>query len=860
MSVVVGIDLGTTNSAVAIPADTAVANLDALIEQRRLRRVGDVLVITNPDRSPTTPSVVWVDEDGTVLVGMRAKAKARTSRRPPAMFFKRSMGTDSPIAAGYATLTPVEASAHVLRHLKALAEDVLGVPVERAVVTVPAFFETQAKIDTTEAGRLAGLEVVETLVEPVAAAMAYARENRSSLVEPRTFLVYDLGGGTFDTSVLRWDPAEGFETLAFDGDRYLGGYDFDRRIVSWMRDELPEYDLSTDPDDPASLAAYTSLLALAEEAKQELSRTGYAEIVSQHVTDRRGELMNLNLGLERGTFEAMIDAKLRQTLVSCDRSLAGARERVARAGGTLAALDDVVLVGGSARIPRVAELLAEHLGRPPRLLHPDLAVAIGAALRAAAVPRRGGILELDPPDASFSPTDVTGRIRAGGPVGDLAGGPVGGPAGLTVLLLSDDATFQLRTTSGPDGDFVFEDVPLRPGDNGFTIAVLDGGGADIGSQRLVIRYDEGQMTLDDTPPGDVLAHDFSIQLSGGLHPVALSGATLPYRASLRLETASQGTALRVQLFEGRVPIGEILVDDLPAKLPVGTPVEVILEFQAGWTIRAEASVPSVQSRVAALIDIPRREVPDWSRLRMDFEDVRTRWNSTRSELAQADANRAGTEIDDLLYDVAALLDEAQDQAQTHHRLLEAGTLVSTAAFGTDKPHLRPRLADFERDLALAGRQIARVDNPTTAQEFRAAVAKLEVEGRVAYEQDQAMAWAFANDALDQRIGALHRLTGYPELTVEQILDALQLEFLKVGHLLDVLPATAPAAEAARLRDQLTKASQRALAVALHRPDAASQLLQIYEDTVRPLQAAIRKLGMPVPEGTIFLNLRGGRTP
>jgi actin-like ATPase involved in cell morphogenesis len=856
VSVVVGIDLGTTNSAVAVPANADIPRLDALVEEHRLRRVGDALVIIDADRSPTTPSAVWVDTDGTVLVGMRAKVKARTATVPPAMFFKRDMGTATLVTAGHATLTPVEASAHVLRHLKALAEDVLAVPVERAVITVPAFFETQAKIDTTEAGRLAGLEVVETLIEPIAAAMTYAQEIRSALAEPRTFLVYDLGGGTFDTSIVTWDPTDGFQAVAFDGDRYLGGYDFDWQLVRWMRGELPGYDLTVDQNDPdgaAGLAMRASLLTLAEQAKHELSGATFTEIVSQHVTDRHGRLMNINLGLGRAVFEELIDTRLRQTLASCDRSLARARERAARAGRTLGRPDDVVLVGGSARIPKVAELLQEHLGPPPRLLHPDLAVAVGAALKAAAAPRRGGLLELDPPDPSFSPTDVTGRVQPGGPVSDQVG--------VTVLLHSDDGTVALRTTSGADGAFVIEDVPLRAGDNWFTVAVLGADGAEVGSQRLVVSRGGGQAAPDDAPPGDVLAHDFSIQLRGGMHPVALAGTMLPYRASLKLETATQGKTLRVQLFEGRVPVGEVQVDGLPPGLPVGTPVEVSLEFQVGWTIQADASVPSVRARASALINIPRREVPDWSRLRMDYEEARSRWAMRRAEITMAEEERVGPEIDELLRDVALLLDEGHDRAQTHYRLLEASSLVSSTAFSTGKPHLRPSLAEFEHALEEAHEKtelLARRD-PAAAAQFRDAVTRLGIEGRDAYERDQPMAWAHINDSLSQRISALYGLMPDLQPTAAELLPMLLYELQSLDGLLRDLPPSAAAAQVDRLHAQLADISRKALAVNLDREqEATRQLIQLYFDHVRPLQAEIERLGVRIPEETIFLALRGGR--
>jgi molecular chaperone DnaK (HSP70) len=287
MSHVIGIDLGTTNSCVAIPESADIPDKEKLLAARRLVPAGGALVITNENKERTIPSAVWVGQDGKVVVGSRAKQMTkRDDVPPPAMFFKRAIGTDQQVTAGYQTMTPEEASAHVLRHLKGIAEDVLGSPVHRAIVTVPAFFETKAKNLTTEAGERAGLEVVETLLEPVAAALMYTRTRE--LADPMTFMVYDLGGGTFDDSIVTWDPDVGFENRSFDGNQYLGGYDFDWRIVKWMiaQPDLDGYDLKLDREDPRDHAILYRLLSIAEAAKHDLSRDPEAPI--HHLQRPRG--------------------------------------------------------------------------------------------------------------------------------------------------------------------------------------------------------------------------------------------------------------------------------------------------------------------------------------------------------------------------------------------------------------------------------------------------------------------------------------------------------------------------------------------------------------------------------------------
>ncbi|MGH4026829.1 MAG: Hsp70 family protein, partial [Pseudonocardiaceae bacterium] len=370
-SITVGIDLGTTNSAVAVHADAELPGKQALIDSGRLRQVGKALVITDSYRSPTTPSAVWLDPSGTPLVGEMAKHKARMpGEPPPARFFKRAMGTDQVVTAGHAQLTAQQASAHVLRYLKDLAEDVLGVPVERAIVTVPAFFEMGAKNATTQAGAAAGLEVVETLIEPVAAALTYAYDRGADMAESGTFLVYDLGGGTFDASVVSWSADGDFEHVSFDGDRFLGGFDFDNAVVSWICDQLPAYDLALDLADEADRILFSRLLVDAETAKHELSRTPYTTFIMQGATDRAGTPMNINLPFQRRDFDRLIEGKVRGTLDCCDRALRHAAAEPGR-------LSDVVMVGGSSRIPLVTTLVEHHYGCHPLLIDPDLCVAVG---------------------------------------------------------------------------------------------------------------------------------------------------------------------------------------------------------------------------------------------------------------------------------------------------------------------------------------------------------------------------------------------------------------------------------------------------------------------------------------------------
>ncbi|MFA1549747.1 Hsp70 family protein [Actinomadura chokoriensis] len=774
MSLIVGIDLGTTNSCIAVPVEADIPGKDRLIADRRLRPFGDALIVTTPDRAPAVPSVVWIGPDGAALVGLRAKHKARNDTHPPARFFKRAMGTDEIVQAGHAELTPVEASAHVLRHLKRMAEETLGVPVERAVITVPAFFETPAKNDTATAGELAGLEVTETLIEPVAAALAYTGPDWPD--EPRTFCVYDLGGGTFDTALVTLDPDVGFDCRAFGGDRYLGGYDFDREIVGWLVGRLPGHSLDFDAENPGHRRVLAQLTAVAEEAKHDLSRFAETEIVDEHAVDLAGEPMSINVPISRDEFEALIEPALYATLAHCDRALD-------KAGMTADQLDDIVMVGGSSRIPAVTRLLAEHLGREPQLLNPDLCVAVGAARKAATAAVRSGNLELDKPDLTPPSTDVSGRV--------LPGGELGSAGGVTVLLSSDDGMTELEETTDAAGRFLFADVPVdEDSENAFSVRIR-ASGRDIATCRLVMDRRPGPET---DVAGDVLSHDFFIELINGPHRVVPSETRVPYRTGgVTFETARRGTFLSVRIIEDLLPIGDVMVTDLPPDLPEGTPVEITLEFQPDWTIRAEARIPSVNAHATAVIELPRRKTPAWSDLERRIQELRRSWDEKRGTAVPADAVRLGPMLDRHLDEIEALLVERQDRAKTHHKTLEAETLLGRVRGTADTDvTLGPTMEEFRETVEELERAISDLAERDTAaaNRHRLEVPKLLDAGTVAYQTGNRLDWHRANEAVIEQLRAVYVKLPMPQISPDELRGLLLQEIERMqrtvtGHLAKV---------------------------------------------------------------------------
>jgi molecular chaperone DnaK len=372
MAKVIGIDLGTTNSVVAVMEG------------------GEPKVITNEEGARTTPSVVAFTKDGKRLVGQIARRQAITNPENTIFSIKRFMGrrfdeVDAEIKlvpykvahgkndyamveAQGTSYTPPEISAMVLQKLKGAAEAYLGEEVKQAVITVPAYFNDAQRQATKDAGQIAGLEVLRLVNEPTAASLAYSLERKSE----EKIAVYDFGGGTFDISILEVGDNT-VEVLSTNGDTHLGGDDLDDRIIRYLVAEFKKdqgIDLSTDP------MAVQRLKEAAEKAKIELSSVTETEINLPYVTADQSGPKHMNLKLTRAKFEQLVDDLFGRTLEPVKKACADA-------GAKAGEIDEIVMVGGSTRIPKVQELVKDHFGKEPhRGVNPDEVVAIGAAIQA----------------------------------------------------------------------------------------------------------------------------------------------------------------------------------------------------------------------------------------------------------------------------------------------------------------------------------------------------------------------------------------------------------------------------------------------------------------------------------------------
>jgi molecular chaperone DnaK len=372
MSKIIGIDLGTTNSVVAVMEG------------------GEPVVIANQEGGRTTPSVVAFAKTGERLVGQVAKRQAVTNAENTVYSIKRFMGRryeevneemkmvpykvtrssngDARVDISGKEYSPPEISAMILQKLKSAAEDYLGQKVDKAVITVPAYFNDAQRQATKDAGRIAGLEVLRIINEPTAAALAYGLDKKKD----ETIAVYDFGGGTFDISIL--EVGEGVvEVKATNGDTHLGGDNIDQRIIDWIIDEFRKdqgIDLSKDK------MALQRLKEAAEKAKMELSTVQETEITLPFITADATGPKHLNLKLTRSKFESMVDDILQRSVGPCKQALSDA-------GVKPSDIDEVVLVGGSTRIPRVQQIVRDLFGKEPHKgVNPDEVVAVGAAVQA----------------------------------------------------------------------------------------------------------------------------------------------------------------------------------------------------------------------------------------------------------------------------------------------------------------------------------------------------------------------------------------------------------------------------------------------------------------------------------------------
>jgi molecular chaperone DnaK len=688
----VGIDLGTTNSVIAV--------LDAT----------DSAIITGEDEHGCRiiPSVVgYVTDEARPAVG---RPVAAFKGQQAVSSVKRYMGLQRQFAVGPDLLTPPAVSSRILTHLRHVLARTLNDSrylLDAAIITMPAYFNHNQIEATRQAGELAGFEVVELLHEPTAAAIYY------SWIEGHgdaTYLVYDLGGGTFDVSVIRKRLGD-YEVISVSGDPFLGGDDFDRLLASYLLQGEPA---KFDPNTPEGAANFARFLPVAEGIKIELSER---DVVRRELADFDGPA---SVEVQRSTFNRLIKDKVDRTIACCHEALKRAHDK---AGLRLGDIDYVVLVGGSSRIPLVRDTvrsafckadLPEHVRHPEPLLHePDLCVAYGAALRAAtygtSYPDLPGGLELHltsplswsgvrgqesgdrsqesakgpssltpdscpltpeltPGNVSLSYT-LTGVVRGPGAIDLYDGGSVRIRALATGLV--EEAFLDVKGTFAQELELIPET------DNAFQLTLCDASGEELVQVPACVRHRSAGRQLGlGVLPTQLITKPLQIEVLNRQRQrvkqvIAPVGATLPGTFACSCRTLDQTGRILVPIFEENRVIKEMVIDDVDPMLPLGSPVDVELNIDVKHNIQVRVVVRQAGRAETATIQAP---PPPQRPERQEIEAVRKRIEELLPEFSGAYRTRVKAQVARLLQDLNEAL-RYDDEPKSIQRMAELRDLL-----------------------------------------------------------------------------------------------------------------------------------------------------------------------------------------
>jgi len=639
MKKTIGIDLGTTYSVITVP--------ERRIGERffNVPEFPDVSIVLDDKGRFLIPSAVGENVQGELVVGIRAKRLVGTVPGP-FLFSKRWMGENMVFKMkSQPPMRPVDAAAEILKHLKKTAEDALECDVTDAVITVPAYFSLNAKQLTEVAGTRAGLNVAKIFQEPVAAAQVFLANDPREKV---TVMTYDLGGGTFDVSIVRKEDGFG-DNLAFSGDSALGGFNFDKLLADWIKQRILERhaDSGIEVNDTSIDAR---IMDMAERCKIALSNKDRVEVKLSEsgLQDKDGNVLSDVLEICRSEFEEMILPDLRNTLVKCEEARVAAKIEKSE-------IDVVLLIGGSSKIPLVSELLEREYNQLPHSIHPDLCVGLGAGMAAGKLGISKGVFCLDhiPEETDLEDFDVTGQVE----VGDFT---LPNEAGLSVVLTSvDGAISRSNPVSTGTGGFSLLDIPLQlDEENEFVLIAKDGNGRQLGEAiSFAVRHrSDGAGGVLVTSSDDVLSKPISIFSSEGMKEVISEGESLPHEVTIQASTTDTTGQVVVPIYEDNREIGRVEISQLEKSLPVGTQLSIKLGIDPNYNVHVEAHIPSVDREAFAKMRLRERELKSANELRRDFLRV--------SALAEEVLTGGGT--DTLFAGGAAIeIKRLQEEAERH---------------------------------------------------------------------------------------------------------------------------------------------------------------------------------------------------
>lgn len=821
LSKAIGIDLGTTNSAVAImtPTDTEI-----------------VIHSDAKSKKETTPSCVWKDpRNGQVVVG--SKAFSRIGSRPvPIRSIKRSMGRQVKVALTNEQVTPEQVSAYILSEMKRqIEEDIKGFEIEstawtldRAIVTVPAYFD-QPQIDATrKAAELAGLQVIELLHEPTAAACYYCWQTG---VTDGTFMVYDFGGGTFDVSVLRCTGGA-FEVLGISGNNRLGGDDIDAALGEEIQRRLldEEYDLNLDvQNDPEDSLRFDKLKLLAEGVKKALSNA--SEFVLRDTVslqDKVGAWVDIDMLFERSEVENIMRPIIERTVSYCHQAIELAQKR---AGVTLAQIDAIILAGGTTHIPLVREIVQQTFcnvpgarGERAKCSEPvyrkvDTIVALGAAIRAAAT---GGLAIYNPEQTvrvSFrgigatasKETYISGQVEALDAKIDLSGGAIR----LTIADLGYEDEQPLKS----NGTFSFSHVELQPAaENMLTFEIYNRAGALVAtigrpiSQSKEARPTGGSTGTANTPK----AYYLEVSRAGRAARKELIPpmSTLPTTGKFQFFHPGSTELLRLPLYQNKKKIQEIKVP-VPASLAKGTPIDFVINIDELSGITVNGSIKGANRTFEASLEIPpeRTEPSEIEAQELDqaFHEAIVALPPEQKARVESQYRQAKNS-----YEAAIKRGNAEHAI---HEFEEMEELVADAT--QDGGPLQPSKEFFDqlvKDCQEIGDLLIRVEQSARTNELINSIELQRASGDDAYANSNQTEYADAivklNALRDHLISLLVQLTDYqdPRSDLERATDSIDYaeeQITEVEQLARAARRTDYLSEISRLRLDLRALKQEA---------------------------------------------------
>ena len=888
-----GIDLGTCQSCICIPA------------REGRRDDGPVELIRDSLGRKITPSVVTEDSNGKIIVGHEAKERAGFIPKP-IFFIKRSMGSDHKEKLCGKDWAPEEISAEILKHLMNISNEYLHDPITEAVICVPAYFDLNQSQATRKAGELAGLKVLNVLAEPIAAALSYLENRRA---EDLNIFCYDLGGGTFDATVLQQRQGQ-ISVLAFGGDQFMGGCDFDSLLAKHILNKLQNlgYKLDLDPNNNEDDdTRYQILLMIAEEAKIELSKKVSCTLWKPKIfQDQIGRPVQLDMIITRKEFEALIacgtdqdichdeyhkfeefckdylhngkcaaeivkkalqrervkekdiseerimdylkdlEREIRQGQASVKKTICLSILSLIKSGLFPQQINNIIMVGGSSYIPLVQQELKNLFGNEPELVDPDTSIARGAALKADELSQRL------PDGLSLSKIPKATAANTLNIKGSLNAEILQVSfSGLRLLLERRDLMYEAQGQVDPvKGTFEFKKVELQKGvENHFNLSVLDGSNSTIRTHEFSI------LSTEDSPPPptktDFITKPIYIETIHGRELVFKEGERIPISHKTTKETTERGN-VRIPIYEGIEERGVILIEDLNPELPEGTSVEISIEVDKDQNLRGEAKVPLDGNKSGHVtIQITRLEV-------QSIEELRVKFNIERD--GYKEAFEFASEDKKLMYSRKGplLISKIEKELDNIPPILSK---IAPMLF-----ELQAMIKDLKKRIIFDPRKEVFENNIKSAKSWdkgnkrTGEISTIEEHGMKAYDEKDISTWKEANTNLDRLVSALAKELLESDKELRGIMENQNPEIMapiEKGILLDQVRELSKDADDRRVQQEyandLTKLEADIQKVDLNSdPSKARQELnKIREKTYEPLKNKIK--------GGVKENKPGGNT-